>query len=78
MTAVDVEQAWSVVDETTSAIERVGGRLDALYERRRDAFHVLLDAGERQADIARRAGITPMAVAYAVGKVRKRAPRATH
>lgn len=66
------EDAWQIVDETTARIEELTARLSALHDRRRDAFRVLLDSGARQAEVARRAGITPMAVAYAVGKVAKR------
>lgn len=68
LAALDVEHARVELAALAAQIEQSKADLDALYERRRILFRVLLDGGEKQAVIARMAGVTPMVVAFAVGK----------
>lgn len=67
-----VEQAWHEIDSLVPQITDARASLSSLYDRRRAAFQSLLDGGVPQAEIARRAGVTPMAVDYAVNGRRKR------
>lgn len=62
----EVEQAMAELRRLTEAIGVSKGSLDALYNERREVFRTLLAAGIKQATIARMAGVTSMAVAFAV------------
>lgn len=61
-----VEEAWARLPKLADEIDQAKGALDSLYEERRELFRVLLDAGEKQAAVARAARVTPMAVAFAL------------
>lgn len=63
------------VDECRARLAKMPGRVgkvldraEQLYDERALLFKRLLDAGDRQADIARMAKVTPMAVSFAVEK----------
>lgn len=53
-------------------IDATNSKLDGLYAERLEAFEVLSGEGVTQAEIAQLAGVTPMAVAFALHKKRKR------
>lgn len=71
--ALTVRRARSLLARNASQIERTKQRLDDLYAERLAAWKVLTDDGVTQAEMADLAGVTPMAVAFALHKDRKRA-----
>lgn len=68
LAALDVDSARDELCALRPQIESARSGVELLYERRRVLFRVLLSGGEKQAVIARLAGVTPMAVAFAVNK----------
>lgn len=57
---------WRRLERITLDLAAVRDRERALLDQRRTVFVRLLEAGARQVDIAPVAGITPMAVSYAL------------
>lgn len=66
--SAEVENLYASLDAVTAEIVTQRQTLEQLYERRRVVFAQLLERDEKQAVVARRARVSPMAVAFAVGK----------
>lgn len=65
----DVAALWERLDAITVRISSNRGELSGLYEERNQLFDLLVAAGEKQAVIARRAGMTRMGVNFAIRKM---------
>jgi hypothetical protein len=68
----EVEALWAELDSVTDALNQNKGQASVLYSQRSEVIKRLLDAGERQAEIARRAKVTSTAIGLAAGKSYKR------
>lgn len=68
----EIGELYQELDAVTLRIANNQTEHDELYVTRNELFARLLAAGERQAVIARRAGMTSTAVAFAVGKTYQR------
>jgi hypothetical protein len=64
----DVDALWADLDAATDRIARTETHLEQLRTGRAGIYQQLLDAGVKQAEIARRAGVTPTAVMFALDK----------
>lgn len=69
----DLAAARRRVESTQSALADLNHQRERLLERRCKLFAKLLDDGVRQAELARWAGVTQQAVAFAVAKARSSA-----
>lgn len=63
---MDVEAGKVQLRDLQPRIEEARRALDQLYDERRRTFRALLDNGVTQREVARCAGVTPMAVALAI------------
>lgn len=71
--STDSKGRMARLEQIGPLIEQTQDRLDSLFAERLDHFEALdADPGITQAEIARRAGVTPMAVSFQLFKLRKR------